>query len=169
MHSEAVSPSLLVPTIRSAKPEEKSALAEVINTAFRVEERYIPGPRIDVDEAAARLRNGRFLVADSGAEPAGVVFVDTHPSIGRIELLAVRPEHQGRGIGRRLLDVAESLCRAEGCRAVELQVIDVRRELVQLCKRKGYHIDGQVQVEGTTRVPWHFVVMHKRLTASKDG
>ena len=168
MHSEAALPSLLVPTIRSAKTEDRQALVEVINAAFGVEERFIPGPRIDTDEAAARMDRGRFLVADSESAPAGVVYVDTHPLIGRIELLAVRPEHQHRGIGRRLLDVAESLCRAEGCRAVELKVVDLRHELIRLYQRKGYHIDGRTAIEGETNLPCHLVVMHKPLVADDD-
>jgi GNAT superfamily N-acetyltransferase len=80
----------------------------------------------------------------------------------------VRPERQRRGIGRRLLEVAEALCRAEGCRVVELKVIDLRRELVRAYQRVGYHVDGRAEVGGKTALPCHFVVMHKPLGGTSE-
>ncbi|WP_084958502.1 GNAT family N-acetyltransferase [Thermoactinospora rubra] len=77
----------------------------------------------DAPEAAAIVRR---LAAPPAARrwtsielDGGVVFASlsgVDPSVGHVDLLAVHPERQGRGTGRRLVRAAEDWLRAQGAR-----------------------------------------------------
>lgn len=55
---------------------------------------------------------GRLYVGTLGGEPIAVcVTVDTDENTTEVKNLAVRPEFQHRGFGRRMLEYVEKLCR----------------------------------------------------------
>ena len=62
----------------------------------------------------------QFLVATRGGATAGCVGIELTGRYALIRSLAVRKTNRGEGIGSRLLQSAEDLCRQKGIRAVYL-------------------------------------------------
>ena len=97
---------------------------------------------------------------------------DTAPHLG---MLAVRPAHQGLGIGRILVEAAEQLARRRwGASELQMLVLQPRTELIAWYERLGYRRSGAVVpfrdvASDVLLVPdLRFVVLHKRLPAP-DG
>ena len=59
-----------------------------------------------VVEFIAAQPGGRYVIAENGSGPVGYARVVRFPRMEELTELMVLPEHQGRGIGRRLLEVA---------------------------------------------------------------
>lgn len=59
-------------------------------------------------------------------------------SLGRITALVVHPEVRGRGVGRRLVAVAEAFARECGCERLELTSAAHRREAHRFWEKLGY-------------------------------
>ena len=80
-------------------------------------------------------------------------------------MLSIDPAHQGRGLGRLLIDAVESRCRAAGCPRMKIHIVNLREELPPFYRRLGYVEDGTLPFstpEEATR-PCHFIVMTKAL------
>jgi ribosomal protein S18 acetylase RimI-like enzyme len=116
---------------------------------------------IGIAQQSARARDGRWVVVDEGAGPvAGLMVlrpaVDPWPAdlspIFRpmlelealapdalyVNVVAALPEARGRGLGTRLLRVAEEIARAEGRPRLSLIVADRNAGARRLYARAGY-------------------------------
>ncbi|MEV4198278.1 GNAT family N-acetyltransferase [Micromonospora globbae] len=101
-------------------------------------------------EAAARLRYwgddaaGVLIGADVGGELAGVAALHVAPLLeltgrwARLVVLVVDEEHRGKGIGRRLVEAAESRAAELGCRRMEVTSSRQRGDAHRLYRRLGY-------------------------------
>jgi GNAT superfamily N-acetyltransferase len=80
-------------------------------------------------------------------------------------MLSVDPSRQGEGLGRRLVAEAEDRCRRQGCRVMEILVVDVREELPSLYRRLGYvEVGSEPFTESErTKMACKFIVMEKPL------
>lgn len=78
---------------------------------------------------------GCVLIADKG--------VRNGAHAGYLGVLTVNPDLQGGGLGRRLIDAAETHARGFGAHAMEMTVIKSRRELIDWYVRRGYHNTGR--------------------------
>jgi ribosomal protein S18 acetylase RimI-like enzyme len=58
-------------------------------------------------------------------------------------MFAVDPDTQGQGIGKQLLHAADRHAQELGCRSIYMQVISVRRELIDWYIRHGYADTGE--------------------------
>jgi GNAT superfamily N-acetyltransferase len=98
-------------------------------------------------------------------ETAGCVFCEVRERRGYLGLLAVYPERQGNGMGRKLMQAAEEYFRGAGCNAVDLRVVSAREELPAFYERFGYEIKGTEPVlpQVPAKVPLHFIHMSKTL------
>ncbi len=78
-----------------------------------------------IDDDVAGQRAGGVLVAADGERVVGFVTtrVDGESRIGWIPNLAVRPEYQGQGLGRRLLEAALDYLRAQGMECVRIETL----------------------------------------------
>jgi ribosomal-protein-alanine N-acetyltransferase len=86
-----------------------------------------------------------MLARDSGApEPLGFALFRTVAGESELLLLAVAPEHQGRGIGRMLLDEFVERARSAGARRVHLEVRD-GNPAVGMYRRAGFEPAGRRQ------------------------
>ena len=151
--------------IREAAGADVDALVAVINAAFTVEAFFKTGDRTNAAEIRRRLDEGAFLVAEAHGRIVGAVFVDRHGDLGHYAMLSIDPAEQKRGIGLALMTAAENWCRAAGCRAVEIEVVNLREELPPFYTKHGYTITGTrpfPDVFDATR-PCHFVVWTKAL------
>ncbi len=87
-----------------------------------------------------------FLVACSGGRITATVMAGYDGHRGWINYLAVLPEHQRRGIGRRMMDEAEGRLRAAGCPKVNLQVRRGNAEVIAFYRRIGFEVDEVVSL-----------------------
>ena len=153
--------------IREANERDAADIAALINEAYLPAEGFLyDGPRISVDEVRAKLGNGKFLLrATSIGSLAGCVYVEVRHVTGYFGLLAVSTNRQHHGLGRKLVSAAEAFCRARGCDAVEIDVVNHRQELFPFYGGLGYRVIGQRPFDDERlNRPCHFVMMRKSLT-----
>jgi GNAT superfamily N-acetyltransferase len=150
---------------RFGEPADTPALVTLVNIAFLPEQAAIAGDRINAEKLQPFFTNGRFLVLEDADGLAGCVYAEVRGQRGYIGLLALRPQLQGRGLGRRLMNRAEEYLAAVGCEAADLRTISARNDLVPLYRHLGYEETGTAAMpaEIPLKVPCHFITMSKRL------
>jgi ribosomal protein S18 acetylase RimI-like enzyme len=79
-----------------------------------------------------------FLVAEDDGGVVGAIMAGYDGHRGWINYLAVSPERQGAGIGRSLVERAESALTAMGCPKVQLQVRPDNDGVTDFYERLGY-------------------------------
>jgi GNAT superfamily N-acetyltransferase len=157
-------PIELAVSLRLAGEQDVAPLARLVNRAYEVEEFFVDGARTTPEEVAELLRSGRFLVLDCADGLAAAVYVRTEGNDAQLQMLSVSPELQGRGIGTRLVAVAEALSSAVGCRSMGLQIVNLRDELGPWYRRLGYRETSQLPyVDRPLKRPCHFIAMSKSL------
>src|SRR6266849_2605064 len=150
---------------RVASIADTAALARLINAAFRVEQPFIEGDRIDHPGVRAFLQKGKFLLAEDDTGLAGCVYVEIRADRGYLGLLGVDPQRQGTGLGRKLMDAAENYFREAGCRAVDLRFVSTRTPLPSFYRHLGYLETGTAPFapEVPAKVSCHYILMSKTI------
>jgi predicted N-acetyltransferase YhbS len=150
--------------IRLANPSDAPAITELVNRAFAVERFFVDGDRTSLADVQAMFARGRFLLCEDRA-PAACIYLEVRGERGYFGLLAVDPARQKAGLGRRLVEAAEAHCRAAGCRAMDMRIVNVRSELPAFYAGLGYSVVGTTPFpsEVATKQPVHFVTMSKAL------
>lgn len=101
-------------TLRPAKSEDLSAVAALIEAAYR---HYVPilgrRPRPMDDDLQARLGNRELFVIEEDGTLLAVLTMMVQPAAVHIFNFAVHPDAQGRGLLRQMLDFAEAAARRE--------------------------------------------------------
>jgi GNAT superfamily N-acetyltransferase len=146
------------PGFRLATTDDVDALVPLVQAAYRgeattvtwtTETHLLGGQRVD-----------RAMVHDAVTGPDGAVVVLTDTSSGAVVaccevarpderghsllgMFAVDPERQASGLGRRTLAAGERLAVGWGASTVELHVIDVRHELIDWYRRRGYVVTDE--------------------------
>ncbi len=146
-------------------PTDVEPLARLINAAFRVEQPFINGDRIDAAGVRSYMAKGEFLVAEDFNGLAACVYVQIDSDGGYLGLLGVDPLRQGTGLGRQMMDAAEDYFRQAGCRSVNLRVISARTPLPSFYRHLGYHETGTAPFapDISVKVPCHYILMSKSL------
>ena len=152
-------------TYRNADESDADALVILINRAFEVERPFFTTERIDLTETLEHFKEGTFILAEDGTATAGCNYVELRGDSGYFGLLSIDPKYQRRGLGRKLVEQAEDLCRRAGCPLIRIRVLNHREELPPFYEKLGYTTAGIEEVEQvpTARMPYHFIVMEKRL------
>ena len=154
-------------TRRLATPADAKALAALINEAFLVEAFFKIGNRTDESDLLARMREGEFLVIENGENGAviGCVYIKKEGDRAYLGMLSVDRSRQRQGLGRELVTWAESHVAAQGCRFMDMHIVDLREELFPYYRALGYREAGTLPFEDSGRIsrPCHFVVMTKQL------
>ncbi len=157
-------------TPRLATPADAPALTRLINSAYRVEAFFIIGDRISEPEILSRIGGSQsdFLAVQGVAsgELTGAVYVEIRGDRGYFGLLSVDPDHQGTGLGRLLVEAAEAHCRAAGCQALDIDVVNLRTELPRFYAKFGFSATGTspFPAPGKLKQPVHLVLMSKALS-----
>ena len=151
--------------MRAAEPADASAIARLVNAAFRPERFFTDADRTDPERVGALLQKGEFLLLVEDGVLAGCVYVELRGERGYFGLLAVDPQRQRSGIGVRLIAAAEQRCRSAGCRFMDLTFVNVRQELPAYYRQFGYVENGTLPfpADQVTTIPVHLVQMSKPL------
>jgi GNAT superfamily N-acetyltransferase len=157
--------------IRIASDDETAELVRLINEAFVVEAFFKIGDRTDVHEITALIdAGGEFLVEDEVLpdgrhQIVGCLYLHCDDDRAYFGMLSIAPARQRQGLGRRLIEAAEARARGNGCRSMDLHIVDLRKELPDYYRRLGYEEQGTLPFpdEERTTLPCRFIVMSKRL------
>ncbi|MPS28795.1 GNAT family acetyltransferase [Pigmentiphaga sp.] len=102
-------------------------------------------PRKDIQRKLA-VQPELFLVGESAGEPVASAMVGFDGHRGWVYYLAVRPDHQRRGHGRRLMAHAEQLLVERGCPKINLLVRTANGAVVDFYRSLGYAQDEAVSL-----------------------
>lgn len=154
-------------SVRVAVPADTDAIVGLVNEAYKVEAFFVAGDRVSRADVESIVRAGECLVADEGARVVACIHVSSDSGRGYFGMLAVSPDVQGRGLGRRLIAAAEDRARSAGCAVMDIKVVNLRTDLIAFYERLGYAATGTEPYEHRPVLqPCHFVTMEKRLRAS---
>jgi GNAT superfamily N-acetyltransferase len=150
---------------RVANSSDVDSVVSLVNTAFEVERFFIDGDRVSRTDVEERLISGKFLLAEDGGLALGCVWIKRRGERAYVGLLSVNPSRQGTGLGTRLMRAAEEFARENGCRFMDLQIVNVRTELPGFYRRLGYVETGIASFSAAvaSKLPCHFVNMSKPL------
>ena len=102
-------------------------------------------PRRDIQRKLKVLPE-MFLVACLDGQIIATVMAGYDGHRGWINYLAVHPQHQHSGIGRRMMDEAESRLRAIGCPKINLQVRSKNVAVIRFYERIGFKEDDVISL-----------------------
>ena len=122
-------------------PGDREALVSLWSTCGLT--RPWNNPHRDIDRKLAR-DGENLLVLEEGGELVGSIMVGYEGHRGWINYLAVRPDHQRRGLGRLLMTEAETRLRDLGCPKVNLQVRTSNEAARAFYREVGYVVDDAV-------------------------
>jgi GNAT superfamily N-acetyltransferase len=153
--------------LRLAATADAVEITRVINAAFKnAESFFIERDRIDPAKVREFLETGQFLLLEDVGGIAACIYVEKRGERAYAGLLAVAPSRQRCGLGSRLMTAAEEHCRESGCRFMDLRIVNLRSELPEFYRRRGYLQTGTAPFTPgvPTRLPCHFINMSKSLT-----
>jgi ribosomal protein S18 acetylase RimI-like enzyme len=87
-----------------------------------------------------------FLVGEVEGRVVASVMAGYEGRRGWLNLLAVAPDLQGQGLGRQIVEAAETLLRERGCPKVNLQVRATNQEVIAFYERLGYQVEPLVSM-----------------------
>lgn len=130
-------------TIRSYLPEDESVVIDLWQRCDLV--RPQNDPRKDIARKL-KVRPDLFRVGLIADRIVATVMVGYEGHRGWINYLAVSPDCQLQGIGRRMMDDAERLLRAECCPKINLQVRSTNSRVLAFYAALGYLDDNVVSL-----------------------
>ena len=140
-------------TLRRAAAADVDAVRAVTTAAF---EKYVPRlgglpAPMEADHAAA-VHAGRVWVAEEDGTTLGYATLEPQPDHLLLDIVAVSPAAQGRGVGGRLLALAEERAREAGLPEIRLCTSEVMTENIAYYPRRGYTETHRGEEEGFKRV-----------------
>jgi ribosomal protein S18 acetylase RimI-like enzyme len=140
-------------TVRRASPADVPALYLVIHETYLL---YVPRigrmPAPMTADYAAAVRSGQAWVAVVDGEIVGLVVLVACQGYLLIENIAVLPSAQRRGIGARMLTLAEDEARAHGLGEIRLYTNEGMTENLAYYPRHGYVETHRAEKDGFRRV-----------------
>ena len=139
--------------IRPARPAEAAAVRDVVLLAY---ERYIavigtqPGPMLD--DYNARIAAGQAWVLEDANTIVGVLVLEDGPDCFLLDNIAIRPDRQGSGYGRKLMDFAEAQATRRGWWEVTLYTNALMTENIAIYTKRGYIQQGRRTEKGFDRI-----------------
>ncbi|MEM6422471.1 MAG: GNAT family N-acetyltransferase [Pseudomonadota bacterium] len=145
-------------TLRPAVPADIPAMADLARAAYA---RYVPrlggaeppAMRPDFDTA---IETGCAWVVDADEGLAAYLLCAETEAAWVIDNLAVAPTHQGYGLGRRLLDMAEDEGRRRGFTEVRLLTNLVMTENQAIYAARGYRETARETILGGSQTRLHY-------------
>jgi len=140
--------------IRRAEPRDRVAVEAIVTAAYSPYVQRIgkpPGPMLD--DYGRLIDQGAVSVLEEADGPVAALIV-LLPESDHLLLdnVAVRPDRQGEGIGRRLIAFAENEARRLGCAELRLYTHATMTENIALYVRLGFEETGRGHQAGYDRV-----------------
>jgi ribosomal protein S18 acetylase RimI-like enzyme len=102
-------------------------------------------PDRDIDRKTADSPDG-FVVAELDGVVVAAMLVGYDGHRGWINYLAVDPALRGHGLGRRMVEHAESWLLSQGCPKLNLQVRATNTDVLAFYEALGYQVDAAVSL-----------------------
>jgi ribosomal protein S18 acetylase RimI-like enzyme len=140
--------------IRRAEPADRAVVEAIVEAAYSP---YIarmgkpPGPMLD-DYVALIAQGAVSVLEDSAGEIAAIIVLLPKPDHLLLDNIAVSPNRQGQGFGRRLIEFAEAEARRLGHRELRLYTHETMTENIALYTRIGFVETGRGHEAGYDRV-----------------
>ena len=137
-------------SFRAATSTDVPTLVALVTSAYRgeisrqgwtTEADLLDGQRIDPDVLLGDIECPRSIViiAERDSRIVACVHVADEHGSGYLGMFSVRPDGQGKGVGRQMIEEAERHVRDElQLQTMRMTVIDVREELIAWYERRGY-------------------------------
>ncbi|MEM9139974.1 MAG: nucleotidyltransferase family protein [Pseudomonadota bacterium] len=143
-------------TLVRAEPwHDWQAIHALVTRAFAVQGGRINPPssltRMGPDDFRAQAEAGHALLAHDGRAFVGCVFCHVQEGAFYLGKLAVDPDRQGQGLGRLLVEAAETEARTQGLTALELQTRIELRENCRTFMKLGFIKTGETSHPGFDR------------------
>ncbi len=148
------------PRIRMAEASDAASMKACVESAY---DHYIhrigkpPGPMLD--DYSRVVQQHQAFVAEADDDVVGVLVLIRKDEGILLDNVAVHPEFQGTGLGRRLIEFAESEARRQGFMQLDLYTHERMTENIDLYKHLGY-----AEVERRTEKGYERVYMRKPLS-----
>lgn len=150
-------PSQTLPLdVRTATVADAEAVSDLVHSAYRSEESrrgwtteadLVGGQRADpamVRHVVGLPGSVVLMASDEDGVPFACCHLERRDAAAYLGMFAVRPAVQGRGVGRGMLDAAETYARERwGARTLEITVLDHRPELLAWYERCGFTTTGE--------------------------
>lgn len=167
------------PTAVEADAEK---LAALVNSAYRgdtsrlgwtTEADLLDGIRTDKEGILQMIRTPRAVIlkcTDSSGTLCGCVYLQLQDEQLYLGMLTVDPALQNGGIGKAMLQAAETYARSHGAYSIVMTVITLRDTLIAWYERHGYKQTGEKRPFpddprfGIPKQKLEFVVMEKKLS-----
>jgi GNAT superfamily N-acetyltransferase len=178
----------LLPAAASDDATLMERITDLINEVYAVAENGLwtdRATRTVVAEVAELTRAGQVAVAHLRDWIVGCVRVQRlDAETGEFGMLAADPAHRSIGVGRELVRFAERKCRADGLRAIQLELLVPRRGRTHPSKeflaawyiRTGYRVaragtidEAYPALAPLLATPCDFVIYRKDLAADTGG
>lgn len=142
-------------TFRAADAQDIPALVALIESAYRgdasragwtTEADLLEGQRTDPEGVGAVVKDpdSMLLTVERGGRIVACCQLERRNGHAYFGMFAVRPDLQGAGLGKRVIDEAERVVRAEwGAAAMHMTVIIQREDLIAWYERRGYARTGK--------------------------
>ncbi len=168
-------------SIIPATIDDAADLDRLVNSAYRgdssrqgwtTEADLLDGTRIDVDGIKDVIKTLNTIVLKYVEENVILGCVELKRNENKIYLgmLSVKPNLQGKGIGKALLEAAEVEAKKQNCTSIYMTVISIRKELIDWYIRHGYINTGEKKpfafsdpIFGQPKTQLEFVVLEKIL------
>lgn len=138
--------------IRKAKQSDALSLKKCVEAAYH---HYIsrigkpPGPMLD--DYSEVIRRHIVFLAETDEIVGVFVLIRTQSGI-LLDNVAVHPKEQGNGLGRRLIEIAESEARDLGFEKLDLYTHELMNENINIYRTLGYIETGRKEESGYNRV-----------------
>jgi ribosomal protein S18 acetylase RimI-like enzyme len=168
---------------RQATVQDAPEIAALVNSGYRgesskqgwtTEADLLDGLRTDETEIRSLIQadDSMTLLCIDETAIIGSVHIQKEGSACYLSMLIVKPGLQGSGIGRQLIEVAETRARETwSSERMTMSVITIRAELIAYYERRGYRRTGEMkpfvfdEVHGIPRVDGiELEVLEKELT-----
>jgi GNAT superfamily N-acetyltransferase len=140
--------------IRRAQPADRAVVEEIVRDAYAMYVERIgkpPGPMLD--DYVALIADGAVSVLEDGdGTIVAIIVLLPKPDHLLLDNIAVRPDRQGSGLGRRLIAFAEDEAHRLGYAELRLYTHRKMTENIALYARLGFVETGRRHEAGYDRV-----------------
>lgn len=150
------------PVLRLAEAADLGAVTAITAAAYAHYTELLGAPPVPITEDyGPRAAAGQIWLLDIDCAPAGLIVLEHLEDHMMIFSVAVSPEHQGKRLGIRLLEVAEQKARQAGLGRVTLYTNARMERNIALYAAHGYRETGRRA--HPIRPGWVLVDMEKQL------